>query len=293
MKKAMIIANPSSGKEEAQGYVEKIQHQLANIGYTTDIRLTSQAGDAAAWSAEAAAARLDMVVSIGGDGTLNEVVNGLAEKEHRPTLGVIPLGTVNDFARALQVPLEPAEAMAVIGRARLQKADVGKVNERYFLNIVALGDIAESAAVVSPEKKTALGSFAYFLEGGKGLVNKQPVTISVTADEEEWKGEALLFLAALTNSVGGFESVAPDAEVHDGKLHCFIIRKASLPKLVRMTANLLKGELNEDPDVVYFRTSRVKVASEALLKANVDGDIVSGLPLTLEVLPRHIEVWVP
>lgn len=293
MKKAMVIANPSAGKEEAEVYLKKVQQQLEGQKYEVDVRLTNKEGDATVWSAEACEASYEIVVSIGGDGTVNEVINGLAEKDKRPSLGIVPLGTVNDFARALNVPLEPEEAIAVIGRARLQKADIGKINERYFLNIVALGDIAESTAEVSSGQKTALGSFAYFLEGAKTLVNKKPTDFTVMTAEQKWKGEALLLLAALTNSVGGFENIAPDAKVDDGKLHCFIIKDTTLPKLVRIATNLLKGDLKEDPDVFYFRANPVMISSTGSLKANVDGDIEEGVPLTLQVLPEHIAVWVP
>ncbi|WP_065412373.1 YegS/Rv2252/BmrU family lipid kinase [Pseudobacillus wudalianchiensis] len=293
MKKAMIIANPSSGKEEAEIYVKRVEQQLTYSGYQTEAKLTAKEGDAAAWAAAACARGYETVISIGGDGTVNEVVNGLAEKEQRPSLGIVPLGTVNDFARALNVPLEPEEAITIIGQGRLQKADIGKVNDRYFLNITALGDMAESTAEVSAKQKTALGSFAYFLEGAKTLVHKHPIDLTVRGAEREWTGRALLFLAALTNSVGGFERMAPNAEVDDGKLHCFIIKDTSLPRLVRIAANLIKGDLKEDPDVLYFRANPVTISSKEPLKANIDGDIGGEVPLTLQVLRKHIAVWVP
>ncbi|HEY9576769.1 MAG TPA: YegS/Rv2252/BmrU family lipid kinase [Pseudobacillus sp.] len=293
MKKAMIIANPSSGKEEAGSYVGKVQQQLERISCDTDVRLTEKEGDATAFAAEACTNKYDVVISIGGDGTLNETINGLAEKEHRPALGIIPLGTINDFARALGVPLDPEEAIAVIGGNKLQNTDIGKINDRYFLNIIALGGIAESTADVSSGQKTILGSFAYFLEGAKTLVNKTPFDVAITADEQQWEGEALLFLAALTNSVGGFENMAPEARANDGKLHCFIIKDIALPKLVRVIANLLKGELKKDPDILYFQTSQVTISSSVLLKANVDGDTGEEVPLTLQVLKEHINVFVP
>lgn len=293
MKKAMVIANPSSGKEEAEIYLKKIRRQLESKEYEVDIRLTSKEGDAVTWASEACANKYEAVVSIGGDGTLSETINGLAEKEYRPALGIVPLGTINDFARALGIPLDPEEAIAIIGGSKLQKTDIGKINNHYFLNIVALGEIAESTADVSAGQKTVLGSFAYFLEGAKTLVHKTSFDAAVIADEQQWEGEALLFLAALTNSVGGFENIAPEAKTDDGKLHCFIIKDTALPKLVRVIANLLKGNLKKDPDVLYFRSSQVTISSSIRLKANVDGDTGEKVPVTLQVLKEHINVFTP
>ncbi|KAB7704832.1 YegS/Rv2252/BmrU family lipid kinase [Bacillus aerolatus] len=293
MRKSMIVVNPASGKEEAEVYVEKVQQQLRKMEYETDVRFTEKGGDATAFAEEACANKYDLVISIGGDGTLNETINGLAEKGHRPVLGIVPLGTVNDFARALNIPLEAEEAITAIGTGKLKKVDIGKINYRYFLNIAALGDIAESTADVSSGQKTALGSLAYFLEGAKTLVNKKSFDLRIRTNDNQYEEEALLFLAALTNSVGGFEKMAPEAEVNDGKLHCFIIKDTAFPRLVRIAANLLKGELKADPDVLYFRANQLTVSSSQPLKANVDGDAGEKVPLTLQVLKEHIDVMVP
>lgn len=290
----MIIANPSSGKEQAEEYIDQIKEQLEKTGYTAEVRLTAGEGDAARFAKEACDLRLDAVVAMGGDGTMNETVNGLAGQEHRPVMGVIPLGTVNDFARALHIPLEPEKAIAVLG-GKTRPADIGKVNNRYFLNILAIGGIAEAAGEVTSSQKTMLGALAYLVEGLKTLKEKTPFPLTVESDQHTYQEETLIFLAALTNSVGGFEKLAPDAKVADGQFHCFIVKNVALPKLLRIGTNLLKGDFQEDPDVVYFRSKKLKVHSHSSmqLNANVDGDMGDAVPLELKVLQGHVSIFVP
>lgn len=293
MKKVMMIVNPSSGKEEAGTYVERIQKELGRAGYRIDVRLTEKEGDATAFAAAACTAEYEAVVSVGGDGTLNEVINGLAENTHRPALGVIPLGTVNDFARALHIPLEPEAAATVIREGNLQKADVGIINGHYFLNIAALGEIAESAAQVPSEQKTVLGSLAYFLEGAKAIVNKKPFNLTVTSTEKQWQGEAITCLVALTNSVGGFKNITPDAQLNDGKLHCLVIQDMDFLKLARTAAEWFKDELQTARGVLYFCADELTVSSDENLRANVDGDIREEAPFTFQVLKEHLNVFAP
>ncbi|OES46281.1 YegS/Rv2252/BmrU family lipid kinase [Domibacillus iocasae] len=292
MKKAMIIANPSSGKEQAAEYIDHINMQLEKLGYETEKRLTEGEGDATRFAKEACEKKMDAVIAMGGDGTMNETVNGLAEQPHRPVMGVVPLGTVNDFARALNVPLDPEEAIAVLGGST-RPADIGRINDHYFLNILAIGGIAEAAGEVTSAQKTTLGPLAYLVEGLKTLKEKTPFPITVEADDGVYEEEALIFLAALTNSVGGFEKLAPEAEAADGLFHCFIVKDVALPKLLRIGANLLKGDFQEDPDVLYFRTKKAKVRSTIELLANVDGDLDDPVPFELEVLKGHIDVFIP
>lgn len=292
MKKAMIIANPSSGKEQAKEFIEQIKIQLEKKGFEAELRVTEGAGDATRFAKEACDLKLDAVVAMGGDGTMNETVNGLAEQAHRPAMGVIPLGTVNDFARALHIPLEPEEAIGILGGST-RPADIGKINDHYFLNILAIGGIAEATGEVTSSQKTLLGSLAYLLEGLKTLKEKTPFSLTIEADQQVYTEKALIFLAALTNSVGGFEKLAPEAKVGDGYFHCFIVKDVALPKLLRIGANLLKGDFGEDRDVIYFRSQQLKVNSTMELTANVDGDLDDAVPLNLNVLQGHLQFFIP
>lgn len=291
--KAMVIVNPSSGKEKANDYAEKIEETLRNNYEDIEIRRTEKEGDAAAFATEACVALYDAVIAMGGDGTINEAINGLAEQAHRPALGIIPLGTVNDFARALNIPLEPYEAISILEEQYLRPVDVGKVNESYFANVLAVGAIAEASYNVSAEQKTKLGPLAYFMEGTKSFLNGEAIKINVEHEGGKWEGETFLLLTALTNSVGGFEALAPEADVNDGKFHTFIIKKLSIPKIATLIPSLLRGELEESKEVEYIRTSYLNVSSNKPHVVNIDGEEGEPLPFSAKVLPGHLNIFVP
>ncbi|WP_240620209.1 diacylglycerol/lipid kinase family protein, partial [Peribacillus acanthi] len=224
MKKAMIIVNPSSGKEEAVTYKKEIEWILHKQCYEVVISMTEKEMDATKYCQDACNKEFDLVVSMGGDGTLNETINGLVGQNHLPTLAIIPMGTVNDFARALKIPLDAKRAIELLKNGEKRRVDVGSLNNRYFVNIVAIGAIAEATYEVSPKQKTKLGALAYVIESVKTLVTKEKYPLHIEHDHGKWEGEAFLFLAALTNSTGGFEKLSPHAKVDDGVLHCYIIK---------------------------------------------------------------------
>ncbi len=293
MRQAMIIINPSSGKEEALEHIRNAEQVLIEQGYQVTIQETAKELDATRYCVTACEECYDLVVSIGGDGTLHETLNGLINQKHHPRLGVVPLGTANDFARALQIPLNPENAIRTLASSRVKTVDIGRLNDRLFANVVAVGSIAESLSSVSSEDKTKLGTFAYLKEGLKELTSTSAHPLAIQYDEKIWEGESLLFLAVLTNSVGGFESLIPDAAVDDGLLHCFIIKDLSIFNTLSAGVSLLLGNLKDHKDVVYFTAKNVSLSSTESVSANVDGEEGPSLPITLSVLPRYIEVIVP
>ncbi|MCM3785378.1 diacylglycerol kinase family lipid kinase [Neobacillus mesonae] len=293
MKQAMIIMNPSSGREEALTYLRDVQAVLKDQGYQVTTNETAKELDATEFCIQACKASYDLVVSIGGDGTLHETINGYMNQAHRPKLGVVPLGTVNDFARALHIPLDPAEAIRTLQSSRLKAIDIGQLNDQIFANVVAAGSIAEALSDVTSEQKSKLGAFAYFKEGIKRLVNSPSYHFNIQHDGETWVGESPLVVAALTNSVGGFEKMAPDASVDDGLIHCFIIKDINVFNTFSFGTSLLLGNLKEHQDVVYFTAKHVHIRSDDPVYTNVDGEYGPSLPIELHILPRHINVIVP
>ena len=288
MKKCMVILNPSSGKEQALQYEQLIVSQFTD--YDVKICYTEKEGDATAFAKQACEAQFDAVVLVGGDGTLNEGVNGIAEQAHRPTIGVVPLGTVNDFARALHIPLEPEEAIALLG-GHTEAADIGKVNERYFTNIVAIGEIAQSVGDVSIEEKSKIGAWAYLKEGIKVAISPTTFHITLQIDGETIEEEAYLFLCVLTNSVGSFQQMNAEADVADGLLHIFILKGERLLDVAFTAKNLLSGQYDEDERIIKLQAQELSVSLDRPYELNVDGDNVSSLPAKIQLLPQHLTFY--
>ncbi|BAK17467.1 sphingosine kinase [Solibacillus silvestris StLB046] len=288
MKKCMVIINPSSGKEKASEYEKKIIGQLHN--YEVIVKETEGEKDATRFAKMACDEQYDAVILVGGDGTLNEGINGIAEQPHRPVVGVVPLGTVNDFARALDISLDPDEAIALLG-GKTTKADIGKVNDHYFTNVIAIGLLAEAVGDVSVEQKTSLGSLAYLFEGVKAAIQNDSYEMEVTADGQTYKENMMLFICVLTDSVGSFRQLNEDADKSDGLLHGFIIKSTSTLQVVGTAKNLLTGNYEDDDNIIKLNAREMHIKATEAFPLNVDGDLISQLPAKISILHNHIEFF--
>lgn len=294
MTKAFLIVNPTSGKEKGTKYKEMAKEALAKRYDEVIVKETEKGGDATTFASDAAKDNADAVIAMGGDGTLNEVINGLAPHEVRPTFGFVPLGTVNDLARSLGVPRKPEKAIEALETAAEVPLDLGKIEDHYFMNVVAAGMIAQAVDQVDIDKKTKFGSFAYFFEGVKAFNKGELLHFQVKHESGKWEGEAAMVIIGLTNSVGGIETFASDAKVDDGYMHLFILTKLNLLSTANMLPKLLNGKLKKSDDVIYIKTKKVHLkAKEKDVVVNVDGDPGPNLPIELKVLPSHLQVLVP
>ncbi|WP_347861947.1 diacylglycerol kinase family protein [Salimicrobium sp. PL1-032A] len=294
MTKAMLVINPSSGQEKGISFEEEAVEALKKRHQEVTVKYTEGENDAHHFAEQAWEERYDTLVAMGGDGTINESINGLAEKGNPPDFGFVPLGTVNDFARALGIPMKEKEAIRLLEDPEVKPVDIGKIaGERYFMNVLAVGAIAEATYRVSPEQKSKFGSLAYLIEGARAFKEETPFPLEITYDGNEWKGEAYLMLVALTNSVGGIESFAEHAEVNDGAFHIFILKELSLPKVAALIPDLFKGELKSNEQIEYFKASELSVDSKEELVVNIDGDEGVPLPFEASVLHNELNVFVP
>ncbi|WP_075979883.1 diacylglycerol kinase [Bacillus massilinigeriensis] len=293
MKRARIIYNPTSGREIFKKNLPDVLEKLEIAGYETSCHATTGAGDATEAARIAVERRYDLVVAAGGDGTINEVVNGLAEQEFRPKLGVIPVGTTNDFARALHIPRDILKAADVIANGETIPVDIGRINDKYFINIAGGGRLTELTYEVPSKLKTMIGQLAYYLKGIEMLPSIRASDLKIEYDGKLFEGEAMMFLVGLTNSVGGFEKLAPDSSVNDGLFSLLILKKVNLAEFIRVATLALRGEHVNDSNVIYTQANRIKVTSEEKVQLNLDGEFGGLLPAEFVNLYRHLEVFVP
>lgn len=293
MKRARIIYNPTSGREIFKKYLPEVLQRLESAGYETSCHATKCAGDATIAAQVAIDRRYDLVIAAGGDGTINEVVNGLAEKEFRPKLGIIPVGTTNDFARALHIPRDIEAATDIIVKGDTIPVDIGRINEKYFINIGGGGRLTELTYEVPSKLKTMLGQLAYYLKGIEMLPSLKATPVSIEYDGKLFEGEVMLFLVGLTNSVGGFEKLAPNSSINDGLFSLLILKKANLADFIRIATLAIRGEHINDPHVIYTNANRIKVHSPEKVQLNLDGEFGGLLPAEFVNLYRHFEVFVP
>ena len=288
-----IIYNPTSGRELFKKELPDVLKRLEQAGYETSAHATTGVGDATVAARIAVERKYDVVIAAGGDGTINEVINGIAEQKHRPKLGVIPVGTTNDFARALNIPRNIQKAVSVIVDNHSKLLDIGRVNDQYFINIAGGGKLTELTYEVPSKLKTILGQLAYYLKGIEMLPSLRPTKVQIEYDGKWFEDEIMLFLVSNTNSVGGFEKLAPNAEMDDGLFDLLILRKANLAEFVRVASMALRGAHLEDSLIFYTRANRIKVHTEEKMQLNIDGEYGGLLPGEFVNLYRHIEYFLP
>ncbi|CAM3014478.1 diacylglycerol kinase [Paenibacillus sediminis] len=293
MKRARLIYNPTSGREEMRRRLPDILQRLDEAGIEATCHATTGEGDATRAAADAVErGGYDLIIAAGGDGTLNEVINGMAEKENLPPLGYFPVGTTNDFARAMGIPRNWEDCCNLIIRGELRPIDVGKANDRYFVNIAGGGKLTELTYEVPSKLKTMIGQLAYYLKGIEKMTNLSPTELIIQAEGQEMlHDEFMMFLIANTNSVGGFEKLAPGARIDDGLFDVIALKKCNLPEFVRLVTLALRGEHLNDPHVVYFRTDYMEVTSPAHVQLNLDGELGGVLPATFQMLPQHLRIF--
>lgn len=292
-KRARLIYNPTAGREQFRKVLPLILDKLEQAGYETSAYATQGVGDAVQAARLASHRGHDLLVVAGGDGTLNEVINGLAAEEYRPQIGLIPAGTTNVLARELGIPRDFEAACEVIIKGEAIPVDVIKVNDRYFIGVAGGGALTELTYEVPSRLKTILGQLAYYVKGIEKLVALQPTKMTIISPEKQFDEEIMLFLAANSASLGGFEKLAPQAKLDDGYLDVLAVRKVSMPEFLKLLTKVPRGEHVSDPHVTYFQTKSLTVSAEGEVWLNLDGEKKGQLPATFTVLPRHVLVRAP
>lgn len=295
--KARLIYNPSSGQEIIKKNVADILDKLESFGYEASAFQTTPEPQAAQKeAARATEAGFDLIVAAGGDGTINEIVSGMSPFDKRPKLAIIPTGTTNDFARALKIPRnKPLAAVEMIGKNQTLNIDVGQVNDaEYFINIAAGGSLTELTYSVPSRLKTAFGYLAYLAKGVDLLPQIRKRKVKVTHDDGVFEGEISMFFAALTNSVGGFEKIAPDAKLDDGLFTLILVKTDNLFELLALISMVIKGSHVDDVNIEYLKSSQIKVEplTDKKMMINVDGEYGGDAPVTFRNLHGHIEIFV-
>lgn len=292
-KRARIIYNPTSGKELFKRTLPDVLIKLEKAGFETSAYATEKIGDATTEAKRCLTQDYDVLIAAGGDGTLNEVINGIAEYPNRPKIGIIPMGTVNDFGRALHLPNDIMSAIDVIIEGHSTRVDIGKMNSRYFINLAAGGQLTQVSYETPSRLKSIVGPFAYYIKGFEMLPQMKAVDLRIEYDDEVFQGEALLFLLGLTNSMAGFEKLVPDAKLDDGYFTLIIVEKANLAELGHIMTLASRGEHIKHPKVHYKKAKSINISSFTDLQLNVDGEYGGKLPGNFLNLKQHIEVYTP
>lgn len=292
----LIVVNPSSGRNAAIEWAKGRADELERLLAPCDVVVTSGAGDAERASAVAVARGIGRVVAVGGDGTFNEVVNGVARAGGLATtcFGLIPMGTGNDLARALGIPDEPDDALAAIVADLHRRVDVGLMNGRCFVNASAGGFVGKVSSRADSWLKTWFGTAAYVAAGASALVDHEPMRTTVVADGVRHVFDLELFVVSNGPYIGGGHQVSPAARLDDGRLDMVAVKSCDRLELLAQLQRLSRGDVGEDSDVaVRLRASQLTLAFDRHVQVNTDGEVLQAERCDYRTLPRALSIAVP
>jgi lipid kinase YegS len=300
-----MSSNPPSicviehGEREADAALASAVAALRERGAEVTERPTREAGQGVKLAREAAERGVDIVLAAGGDGLLNEVVCGLTDAEAQrtvapPSLGIVPMGTANDFAASLGVPQDPVEAAVLVLYQEPARIDVGLINGQAFLNMATGGFGAQVTRSTPAGLKRMLGGAAYTLTGLSSVGSMEAIPARFAADGFDWEGAFLVFAVGNGRQSGGAHVLCPEAMLDDGLLDVTIIPSPTEENAQAMLEALLSGGLSALPEAaVRGQVRDLTITSDQALHVNRDGEAMTANRLTFTIRPRSLRLHMP
>ena len=272
MKKLLLIINPVAGRNQAQADLFKMVRVFSEHDCEVTVYPTRGPQDCTR-KVLTDAGRFDLVVCCGGDGTLNEMVSGMMQREEPVPMGYIPLGSTNDFAASLHLPSHVEEAALRCVEGTAFHMDVGSLNDRYFNYIAAFGAFTEASYATPQQIKNALGHLAYILEGVKSLGRLQPIHVRITADGETFEEDYLFGAVTNTVSLGGVLRLDPSRVLlDDGMYELLLVKNPQNPAEAQAMLSALMLQNYDGPLVRMLRASDILFESNHEISWTIDGE---------------------
>ncbi|MGQ9548421.1 MAG: diacylglycerol/lipid kinase family protein [Roseiflexus sp.] len=290
--RVLIVLNPYAGQAASlKRNVEEARAIWLAHGWSVDVETTLHPGDGVRLAREAAANGYDIVAAAGGDGTINEVINGLAGT--RTALAALPIGTVNVWVRELGFPLEPRAAAGALLHARRHRIDLGRAGERYFLLMAGVGFDAAVVNEVRSDEKRRLGALAYVVRAFDLALRYRGRRARIALDGRIIRGRVLLIVIGNSQLYGGVFKITARACIDDGLLDVCIIKGDSLAEAPLRLLSILRQRYNLDSRIEYHRARVIHIDTRGALPVQVDGDQSGSTPMTFSVAPGALCALLP
>ena len=286
--KTFVICNPAAGgKGDREAIAETLKGRLGAV-----VRMTKRKGDAARLARSAIKKGFDYIIAAGGDGTLNEVINGIAANAGKVQIGLLPLGTGNDFARTLKLPSTIEDNIDILISQRTTAIDLVRIKSdrvRYLVNVSAGGFSGLVNEKLTPEVKDTWGPLAYVRSAAAALPEMHAYRANIVIDGAERLSIDLHnVIIANGRFVAGGLPVAPEADPRDGVFDVILIRKCSKPEMVFLAAQMLLGKHLSSDAIIWRRAARISIRSRPKMWFNADGELIGNEPAVFQIMPRAL-----
>lgn len=288
--KAALIVNPVAGQGRIERVLPEVQAKLKAAGFNLAVYLIEHEGQAVRFAREATKRGIQTVIVAGGDGTLSEVVNGVAGEKVR--LGLIPAGTGDVFAHEMGIPThQPFEACNIIIEGKTKQIDLGRADDRYFVLMAGIGFDAQVVRDVKPEVKKLLKDLAYPLAGVETLLTYQPVLLRVRIDDRFTRGSFVVVGNA--RYYGGRLKVTKEAQIDDGLLDVCVFTGKTMASFVQFVSAVITGLHLSLKEVEYYRAKEIDITSDEPVLVQTDGELIGRTPMKFSVVPKALTVLAP
>ena len=290
MKKVKFIYNPFSGEAVVTKNLDTIIEKYQAKGYTiVPFRISTEQ------SLEDAFLDIDSsyhhILGAGGDGTINQIINIMKKKNLDIPLAILPVGTANDFAKYIGMPADIGSACDKILAGKIQEIDLGKANDKYFINVFSFGLFTDVSHKTPTHLKNTIGKLAYYLNGIKELPSFKKLDIKVTSDEFFYEGNALIFFTFNGRTAGNI-NISYKSEINDGLLDVIIVKGENIRSTLSSLLAFLKLEHLEKPkDIIHFTTSDFTVEySDSSLESDIDGELGPTSPIHISCIENGLKI---
>ena len=297
MRYIQLIYNPMAGQRFFPMYLDRFVEIFQNKGYEVRLHRTLSADDFSTFLLGKDMSECIAIFVAGGDGSVNRVVNAMFSQGIDLPLGVIPAGTANDFAMHLGFPGDQIEAIEQLSNMKIGRVDVGKVNDAYFVNVCCGGLFANISQNIDVELKNTLGKLAYYIKGIGQLPGFSKLRFKIEHEDGIIDDDFYLFLLLNGSSAGGFSRLGHDANIEDGVMDFIGIKACPVQDIPGLFGKILIGEHLNDKNIVFFKSSHLKIECTKGIKgfeeSDIDGETGPKFPLEIEVLHRRLQVIKP
>jgi YegS/Rv2252/BmrU family lipid kinase len=298
---AELIVNLTAGGGKPHKYLNTALKYLKENGVNFKVYTTSHQGEAVELSQKAADNGAELIVSVGGDGTVNEIVNGIMKSKNSPPLGIIPLGWANDFIKSTNIPSDIIEACNTLVRGKIKEIDVGIINKTiYFANICGVGFDAEVAQLANQMKNKhpnlhILSAFVYVFASIKKLLSPFSYhNVRIKFDGQEIHSKILFIAISNGKFYGGRFKITPEAILDDGLLEICTVEEMGRIKYLMSIPKVFKGTHESIKGINFYRAKEITIQSSELLLAQVSGEVIEGQKeFSITLLPKSLKLIVP
>ena len=288
MKKVRFIYNPYSGENIILHELDKVMKLHQEKGYqVVPYRIQKDRDIDEAF--DIIDKDYKYVLVAGGDGTVDSVVNAMMNSEINLPIGILPVGTANDFGKFLGIPSDVTKACKQILESEPKAVDIGKINDKYFVNVASSGLFTDVSQKTDLNLKNTIGKLAYYLKGIEEIPNFRRLKVHLKSKEVDFNGEMYLILVFNGQTAGNFK-LATRADVNDGYLDVIMIKAVPIIEILPLFIKILKGRHLDSDKVIYFKTDDILIESEEDIVVDIDGEKGPDFPLRIRCIKGGIKV---